>query len=120
MKKLLMGLLVLGSFSAFAADFTLSSREYKENNNGEIIQVDATFINNTTKEQVLLSETVLNTSNTYTCTQVTMVPATKEVRDALKSASGQITIEGTVLNSKTTERGNTTFVEEKIFVREVN
>lgn len=122
MKKLL-GLSLLTLLSvASAADFKMSSRSYEENTKGEIIQVDGKTLNSK-GESVMTSQImrsrIKQDGETYTNTQHILVPATAEVRNSLLQASGEIVVEGSILDTKKDQSGIATFLQVKLLVREV-
>jgi hypothetical protein len=122
MKKLLIGILTLGSISTFAASIELQSREFIENKKGEIIEVDGKLLDskgNVASNLRQQSDILRGSNNKYYNTQHILIPATSEVRQALLNSSGKIKVEGTVLEEKTSVVANTEFLEVKVLVRDI-
>jgi hypothetical protein len=118
----LTALTLLALSSAHAASIKLQSREYIENKKGEIIEVDATIVNSKgekVKESEATLASIRGSKESFISTQHVLIPATSEVRQALLAASGSLSVEGSILDEKTSLRENTSFKEIKVLVREV-
>lgn len=124
MKKFVALLFILSFSSAFAADFTMTSRDFQENNKGEIIQVDSlvTKRNGDIATSLEISQSIVyEGKEVLTHTQYKLIPATSEVRNQLLSARGEITVEGSELATEisTSQNGRQIFKLIKVLVREV-
>lgn len=122
MRKLI-GLFLLTLVSAASAsDFKMTSRNYEENLKGEIIQVDGETINS--RGEIVLASDIMRSKIKgdgiiYINTQHILIPANSEVRKVLLDLSGDITVEGTILEEKIIKSDIAKYKQIKVLVREV-
>lgn len=123
MKILIIGLLTIMSSTVFSAEIEINrsvynDRETKEgvfHTTGEYVDQEGNVV---TERKVSLSS-IHNDNQKYISTQYALIPATSEVRNILKQSRSIEVVEGSILETKVTDRGNIKFNLVKILVRSV-